>query len=103
MPERSDGLIVGLSMGTTKTTMIVAKKDRRYPDSVQVIGFGNAPSSGISKGVITSVPNACSSVRRAFEEAQSITGISADRLRSVTVAFNAQEVKSESSHGMITL
>ncbi|MBQ3449161.1 MAG: cell division protein FtsA [Synergistaceae bacterium] len=103
MPERSDGLIVGLSMGTTKTTMIVAKKDRRYPDSVQVIGFGNAPSSGISKGVITSVPNACNSVRRAFEEAQSITGISADRLRSVTVAFNAQEVKSESSHGMITL
>ncbi len=103
MPERSEGLIVGLSMGTTKTTMIVAKKDRRYPDSVQVIGFGNAPSSGISKGVITSVPNACNSVRKAFEEAQSITGISADRLRSVTVAFNAQEVQSESSHGMITL
>lgn len=110
MPERSgtkyeerDGLVVGLSMGTTKTTMIVAKKDRRYPDSVQVIGFGNAPSSGISKGVITSVPNACNSVRRAFEEAQSITGISADRLRNVTVAFNAQEVQSESSHGMITL
>ena len=103
MPERSEGLVVGLSMGTTKTTMIVAKKDRRYPDSVQVIGFGNAPSSGISKGVITSVPNACESVRRAFEEAQSITGISADRLRSVTVAFNAQEVQSESSHGMITL
>ena len=103
MPERSENLVVGLSMGTTKTTMIVAKKDRRYPDSVQVIGFGNAPSSGISKGVITSVPNACESVRRAFEEAQSITGISADRLRSVTVAFNAQEVQSESSHGMITL
>ena len=103
MPERSEGLIVGLSMGTTKTTMIVAKKDRRYPDSVQVIGFGNAPSSGISKGVITSVPNACNSVRKAFEEAQSITGISADRLRNVTVAFNAQEVQSESSHGMITL
>lgn len=103
MPEKSDGLIVGLSMGTTKTTMIVAKKDRRYPDSVQVIGFGNAPSSGISKGVITSVPNACNSVRKAFEDAQSITGISADRLKSVTVAFNAQEVQSESSHGMITL
>ncbi len=103
MPEKSDGLIVGLSLGTTKTTMIVAKKDRRYPDSVQVIGFGDAPSSGISKGVITSVPNACNSVRKAFEDAQSITGISAERLRNVTVAFNAQEVQSESSHGMITL
>ena len=103
MPERSDGLIVGLSMGTTKTTMIVAKKDRHYPDSVQVIGFGYAPSSGISKGVITSVPDACNSVRKAFEDAQSITGISSERLKSVIVAFNAQEVQSESSHGMITL
>ncbi len=103
MPEKSEGLIVGLSMGTTKTTMIVAKRDRRYPDSVQVIGFGNADSSGISKGVITSVPSACNSVRQAFEDAQSVTGISADRLRSVIVAFNAQEVQSESSHGMITL
>ena len=103
MPERSEGLIVGLSMGTTKTTMIVAKKDRHYPDSVQVIGFGYAPSSGISKGVITSVPDACNSVRKAFEDAQSITGISSERLKSVIVAFNAQEVQSESSHGMITL
>ena len=103
MPVKSDGLLVGLSMGTTKTTMIVAEKNNRYGDSVNVIGFGHAPSRGISKGIIVSLQDARQSVLRAFQEAQSITGISAKRLSSVIVAFNAMDVQSESTHGMVTL
>ena len=103
MPGKSDNLIVGLSLGTTKTTMIVAEKNPNYPDSVHVIGFGPAPSKGIAKGIIVSLPDARQSVMRAYQEAQSITGISAKRLKNVIVAFNAHEVQSESTHGMITL
>ena len=103
MPGKSDNLIVGLSLGTTKTTMIVAEKNPNYPDSVHVIGFGPAPSKGIAKGIIVSLPDARQSVLRAYQEAQSITGISAKRLKNVIVAFNAHEVQSESTHGMITL
>ena len=103
MPVKSDSLLVGLSMGTTKTTMIVAEKNKGYPDSVNVIGFGHAPSRGISKGIIVSLQDARQSVLRAFQEAQSITGISAKRLSSVIVAFNAMDVQSESTHGMVTL
>ncbi|MBQ9434442.1 MAG: cell division protein FtsA, partial [Synergistaceae bacterium] len=77
MPGKSDNLIVGLSLGTTKTTMIVAEKNPNYPDSVHVIGFGPAPSKGIAKGIIVSLPDARQSVLRAYQEAQSITGISA--------------------------
>ena len=103
MPGKSDSLLVGLSMGTTKTTMIVAERNPRYPDSVHVIGFGNAPSRGISKGIIVSLQDARQSVTKAFQEAQSITGISPKRLSSVVVAFNAMDVQSESTHGMVTL
>ena len=101
--RKSDNLIVGLSLGTTKTTMIVAEKNPDYPDSVHVIGFGPAPSKGIAKGIIVSLPDARQSVMRAYQEAQSITGISAKRLKNVIVAFNALDVQSESTHGMITL
>ena len=101
--RKSDNLIVGLSLGTTKTTMIVAEKNSDYPDSVHVIGFGPAPSKGIAKGIIVSLPDARQSVMRAYQEAQSITGISAKRLKNVIVAFNAMDVQSESTHGMITL
>ena len=103
MPGKSESLLVGLSMGTTKTTMIVAERNPRYPDSLHVIGFGNAPSRGISKGIIVSLQDARQSVMKAFQEAQSITGISAKRLSNVIVAFNAMEVQSESTHGMVTL
>ena len=103
MPGKSDGLLVGLSMGTTKTTMIVAERNTRYPDSVHVIGFGNAPSRGITKGIITSLQDARQSVMKAYQEAQSITGISAKRLSNAIVAFNAMEIQSESTHGMVTL
>lgn len=103
MPGKSDNLIVGLSMGTTKTMMIVAERNPRYPDSVHVIGFGPAPSRGISKGIIVSLQDARQSVMKAFQEAQSITGISAKRLSNVIVAFNAMDVQSESTHGMVTL
>ena len=103
MPVKSDGLLVGLSMGTTKTTMIVAERNNRYPDSVHVIGFGHAPSRGISKGIIVSLQDARQSVLKAFQDAQSMTGLSAKRLSSVIVAFNAMDVQSESTHGMVTL
>ena len=101
--SRNDNLIVGLSIGTTKTTMIVAKKDANYPDSVRVLGFGPANSKGIAKGIIASHPEARQSVAKAFQEAQSITGIPAKNLKNVIVAFNALDVQSESTHGMITL
>ncbi|MBQ7545081.1 MAG: cell division protein FtsA [Synergistaceae bacterium] len=103
MPGKSDNLIVGLSIGTTKTFMIVAEKNPNYPDSVQVIGFGPAPSKGITKGIIVNLPDARQSVMRALQEAQSITGVPAKRLKNVIVAFNAHNVKSEPTHGMITL
>lgn len=103
MPGKSDNLLVGLSMGTTKTTMIVAEKNSSYPDSVHVIGFGNADSKGVSKGIIVSLQDARQSVIKAFQEAQSITGISASRLSNVIVAFNAMDVQSETTHGMVTL
>ena len=103
MPVESDSLLVGLSMGTTKTSMIVAKRDRAYPDSIHVIGFGNAPSRGISKGIIVSIPEAQQSVMEALKEAQGMTGIPSKKLSNVIVAFNAMDVRSESTHGMITI
>ena len=103
MPGRTDNLIVGLSMGTTKIAMIVAERDRRFPDSIHVIGFGTAQSRGISKGIIVSLQDARQSVEKAFADAQSITGISPKRLSSVIVAFDAMDVQSESTHGMVTL
>ena len=104
MPGKSDDLLIGLSIGTTKTTIVVAKNDSRYPESVNVIGFGDAPSRGISKGIIVNPIEVQKSIVRAFEDAVNITGISPERLRrNVVVAFNAMDVKSIVTPGMVVI
>ena len=103
MPGKSSSFIVGLSMGTTKTTIIVAEKNSRRPDSINIVGFGFAPTRGVSKGIIVNNQDARQSVEKAFREAQSITGIPAKKLSNVIVAFDGMDVQSESTHGMVTL
>ena len=103
MPGKSSSFIVGLSMGTTKTTIIVAEKNSRRPDSINIVGFGFAPTRGVSKGIIVNNQDARQSVEKAFREAQSITGIPAKKLNNVIVAFDGMDVQSESTHGMVTL
>ena len=103
MPGKSDNLLVGLSIGTSKTTMIVAERDSRYLDGVHVIGFGYSPSRGINKGVISNHIAARQSVEKAYQDARSITGISPRRLKDVVVAFNAMDVQTSLTNGLITL
>lgn len=103
MPGKSEELLVGLSIGTTETKIIIAGKNNRYPDSIHVVGFGHAASHGIAKGVITNPEQATQSIKDAFRDAQTMTGIPAERLSNVVVAFNAMDIESRSSHGMVTL
>ena len=50
--QRESDTLVGLSVGTTKISVIVAEQDPRYPEAVQVIGMGYSPSHGLSKGCL---------------------------------------------------
>jgi cell division protein FtsA len=42
--------VAGLDIGTTKTCAIVASEG---PDGLEIIGYGEAPSFGMRKGVVT--------------------------------------------------
>ena len=98
--QRESETLVGLSLGTTKISVIVAEKDPRYLDAVHVIGMGCAPSHGLSKGVIVGLNDATQSVIKAFQEAENITDRQID---SAIVAFNALDVKSVMTEGMVAL
>jgi cell division protein FtsA len=88
-------------MGTTRISVIVAEKDPRYqPDSIHVIGMGCSPSRGLSKGVIVGISDAAQSIQRAFREAENVT---ARRIESAVVAFNAWDVKSVTTEGRVSV
>ncbi|MBQ9565170.1 MAG: cell division protein FtsA [Synergistaceae bacterium] len=93
--------LVGLSIGTTTISVIVADRDPHYqPDSIHVIGMGCSPSRGLSKGVITKISDATESISRAFREAENVAD---RRIDSAVVAFNALDVKSVTREGRVSV
>lgn len=95
--HRDPELIAGLDLGTSKITVVVAE---RAGDGAQIIGVGQAPSSGIRKGQIVNLEQAVRSVRQAVEDAQNMVG---QDIRDVTVAFGGGDMTSIRSTGMVSL
>lgn len=97
--KKEPEIFVGLDLGTSKVSVVVAERDGRSEEA-QIIGIGQAPSTGIRKGMIVNLEQAVRSVRRALQEAETMVGFS---LEEVTVAFSGLEIDSITSHGMVSL
>lgn len=94
----SDEFIVGLDLGTSKITTVVA--EREPSGEATIIGIGQAPSQGIRKGHITNLEQVTRSIREAVDRAENIVG---NDLKDVTVAFSGADVRCEKTQGNITL
>ncbi|MCF0248595.1 MAG: cell division protein FtsA, partial [Synergistes sp.] len=92
-------LIVGLDLGTSKVTVVVAEREIDG-DEAQIIGVGQCASNGIRKGLIVNLEQAVKSVRNAVIDAQNMVGQDIDE---VTVSFGGGDIKSVRSKGMISL
>jgi len=97
---RDPDTLVGLGVGTTKIAVIVAERDPRAPEAAQIIGIGAAPSQGIRKGLIVNLEQAVRSVRSALKDAENMVGF---ELTDAVVSFNAPEVESVMTSGMVSL
>ena len=97
--ETEPELIVGLDLGTSKITVVVAERDING-DGAQIIGVGQAPSSGIRKGMIVNLDQAVRSVKQAVSDAQNMVG---QEIKEVTVSFGGGEVTNIRSKGMVSL
>ena len=97
---REPDTLVGLGVGTTKIAVIVAERDPRSREAAQIIGIGSAPSLGIRKGLIVNLEQAVRAVRSAVKDAENMVGF---KLTQAMVSFNALDVTSVMSSGMVSL
>lgn len=93
-------VLVGLDLGTSKITVVVAERDNSSSREAQIIGIGQHPSHGIRKGLITHLDQAARAVKEAIADAENMVGL---ELNDVTVSFSGGEVRSVRSQGMISL
>ncbi|MBD5653570.1 MAG: cell division protein FtsA [Candidatus Eremiobacteraeota bacterium] len=89
--------IAGLDIGTTKTCAVVATAT---PQGLDVIGFGEAPSSGLRKGVITDLEETVKSIEAATEKAERMAGV---HISHVYVGVTGEHVQSTNNRGVVAI
>ncbi len=91
-------ILCGLDVGTSKVGVLIA---RPLPEGgMEVVSSGYAHSAGLKKGVVVNVEEVAAAIRKAADEAEMNSDISAD---SVIVGVSGDHIQSFNCHGAITL
>lgn len=96
----SEEIFTGLDVGTYAIRAAVGKlvPSPEGGEQIHIIGAVEVPSSGVSKGTITNLEDAVSSISRALEQAERITGVP---LSKAWVGINGSHIISQESRGVI--
>jgi cell division protein FtsA len=93
-----ENIIVGLDIGTTKICALAAEADSGEP--LNIVGFGQAPSEGINKGVVVNIEKTVRSIQRAVRECELMSGT---QIKNVFAGIAGQHIRGINSHGMVTV
>jgi len=98
-------IIAGVDIGThTTKTLIAVKKpaDPQRPEEtdIQILGFGQEPSSGVRRGVVINPQEVGEIIKRSFEKAQENAG---QKISSAYINIGGSHIASTSSKGLISV
>jgi len=89
--------IAGLDIGTTKTCAVVAASG---PDGLEIIGVGEAPSTGMRKGVVTDLEATVHAIEAATEKAERMAGV---HVSTVYVGVTGEHMHSTNNRGVVAV
>jgi cell division protein FtsA len=95
---RKERYLVGLDIGTSKTTAIVGEPGDN--GSLNVVGMGVVESNGIRRGLVVNLEAAVESIKKAILEAELTAGIEIDN---VHLAMSGPHVKGFNSRGVVAV
>lgn len=98
MGRKTRNIVVGLDMGTTKISAIVG--EMQDDATIDVIGIGSHPCSGVQKGVVANMDRTVDAIGKAVEEAQIMAGVEVD---SAYVSLAGTHVNGINSTGIIAV
>jgi len=94
---RKNDVLVGLDIGTTKTTAIVGEVT---DTGIDIIGIGTSPAKEMRKGAVVNIDNMVESIKTAVEEAERMSGC---HINSVYVGIAGNHVKGQNSLGIVSI
>jgi len=94
-------IVVGLDIGTTKICCIVGEVTEGGPQaSIDIVGIGTAPSTGLRKGVVINIDATVESITKAIEEAELMAGV---EISNVYTGIAGGHIKSFNSTGIVAV
>ncbi len=90
---------VGLDIGTTKISAIIAEMDPESRD-IKIVGVGLSPSEGLRRGVVVNLEKTVASIARAVEEAERMAGV---QVKGVFAGIAGDHIRSINSRGVIAV
>jgi len=94
-------IIAGLDIGSTAVRLVIGQKiSGPTGDEIQIIGAVSSPTAGVSKGIVTSIEEATSSISACLEKAERIVGVP---ITSVWVGINDPNIKCDRSKGVVAV
>ena len=98
MSKDSKDLIVGLDVGTSKVTAMVA--ELRPDGRLEVIGVASQPSAGLKKGVVVNIEATVDSISRVIQEVELLADC---KVRDVYTGIAGSHIRSFNSNGMVAI
>lgn len=93
-----DNIIVGLDIGTTKICVLAAEEDEGRP--LKIVGFGQANSDGIRKGVVVNIEKTVHSIQQAVRECELMCGV---QIKEVLAGIAGHHIEGINGNGMVTV
>ena len=98
MTKKTNSLVVGLDIGTSKVLMVVAEINQE--GGMNVIGIGHQPASGLRKGIVADIESTVHSIKGAVEDAAAMANC---QIYSVYVGIAGGHISSINSHGVVAI
>jgi cell division protein FtsA len=96
----AEDIYVGLDIGSYAVRVAVGKPvpSQAGKDQIHIVGAVELPTSGVNKGTITNLEDAVSSVSKALEQAERVTGVP---LSTAWVGISGSHIIAQESRGVV--
>lgn len=88
---------IGLDIGTSRVRCVIGEG---AGGRMNVVGFGDAESKGLRRGIVTSAEAVSDSIRRAVGEAERVSGLEVD---TVMVNLSGEHFRGENKAGVVAV
>ena len=95
--RRKNRILVGIDIGTTKTTVIVGETTET---GIDIIGMGMTPARDQRKGGVINIDSTVEEIKKAVDDAEHMSGC---RINSAYVGISGAHVKGQNSLGIVAV